>query len=244
MMARYLTIGRVDAEDALEVEPRPRTGADLAEAAPEDALVLNAGRRLAGALLAGLAAGAGMYLTLAAFALAGGRTALYPFQAVQALMSGRRVLPDYPIPSVRGPQSLDYFFGPLYFLLPALVVAVVAARWVCRRRPADWLPGWRSVLPAALVTTTVAFAVLVLALGFWEASGRQQRTSSGYGVRQLGLVAWTLAHLVYAGLLAGLLGPATRLLATTRRRGYRALRGESPSEGRGVAAGRGLRPPR
>ena len=233
-MSRTPTVGRADAEHALAVEQRRPRGESEPQAAPADtALVLNSGRRVTGALLTGLVAGAGMYAVLAAIAVAGGRSALYPFHAVQAMMSGRRVLPDYPIPSVRGPQSFDHFFGPLYFILPALLVAVLTARWASRRRSEDEVPDRRAVLPVALATTAGAFVVLVLGLAFWEASGIQQRTSSGYGVRQLGLVAWVVAHLVYAALLTALLPTITRWVATPRRRAPRALRGEHAAGGQG-----------
>jgi hypothetical protein len=76
----------------------------------------------------------------------------------------------------------------------------------------------------------------VLLLGYREAPAPVQKISSGYGVRQLGLSAWIIGHLVYAAVFVALLDPVARLANAARRRS----RGE-PVPLRDAAARRGSR---
>lgn len=188
---------------------------------------VNGWRRLLGTVLTGVLGAVAMFLVLAAFAVSQGRGIAYPLRAVQAMVSGRRVIPDHPVGSVRGTQVLDFLAAPAAFLTPALVTALATLWWVTRRRHADLSP--RAVLAPAVVVTVAMFAVLVLLLGYREVDPQLQRTSSGYGVRELGLAAWMLGHAVYAGVLVLGLGQVTRLVSTRRRGSWTPLRGESPA---------------
>lgn len=161
-----------------------------------------------------------MYAVLAIFALTQGRDLLYPIHAVQALMSGPRVLPDYPRNTLDGAQLSDFLMGPLYFSIPALAVGMFTA-WVLQRPKRRQSPegSWMKAAAVPAVTmTAVLFVVLVLGLGFEEAPDNVQRVSTGYGVRQLGLAAWVTSHVVYAVLLVLLIGPLTRVTATLGKR--------------------------
>lgn len=191
------------------------------------------GKQIGGAAVTGVLAAAAMYAALAVAALVQGRSALYPLYAVHAMMSGRRVLPDYPYATVRGPQPLDYLVAPLYFLAPAMAVALLTGWWLARHNPDLRLPSWRAALVPAAVGTAVGFVLLVGVLGYWELPDRQQRTSSGFGVRALGMTAWVTAHVVYVAVLAAVLPWVTRAVATERRRSTTALRGETPDQGAG-----------
>lgn len=183
-------------------------------------------RRLQGAVLTGVLGAAGMYVVLAAFAVSQGRGLAYPFRAVQAMVSGRRVIPDHPVGSVRSTQVLDFLVAPVAFLTPALVVALATLWWVTRWRDADLSP--RAVAAPAVVVTVALFAVLVLLVGYREVDPQLQRVSSGYGVRALGLPAWLLGHAVYAAVLIQGLERVTRLVSTRRRGSFTPLRGEPP----------------
>jgi hypothetical protein len=181
--------------------------------------------RLVGGVVAGLAAGAAMYVALAVAALTQGRSALYPAYAVHALMTGGRVLPDHPNPSLEGRHPADLLVGPLLFLLPAVVVAVLVSWWLGRpggaRRDArrgHRTPGMRAVLAPAVVLTGVLYVVLVQLLGFQESGKGVQRVSSGYGVRQLGVSAWLLAHAVYLAVLVLVLPSAVAVVSRARQR--------------------------
>lgn len=186
-------------------------------------------RRILGGLLSGLVAGLGMYATLAAFAVGQGRGLGYPLHAVQALMSGARVLPDYPRGNLFEPQATDAVMGPLYFFLPALLVGALTAWWVGRRARTGIVARWATVAvgPAAVLTLAF-FVVFVLVIGFHEATPVAQRVSSGFGVRELGLAAWLSAHLAYALVLVAAIGPLTKRAAALGRREPRSagLRGE------------------
>jgi hypothetical protein len=184
-------------------------------------------RRLQGAVLTGLLGAVAMFLVLAAFAVGQGRGPSYPLRAVQGMISGRRVIPDHPVGSVRDLSVLDHLVGPASFVFPALVAALATLWWVVRRHGGD--DSARSVAPAAFVTTCSLFVVLVLAVGYQEAGAPLQRISSGYGVRALGLPAWVVGHLAFATLLTLCLGPITRVVSTRRRGTWESLRGESPT---------------
>jgi len=213
-------------------EVRPTERSSLAEPAesPADAgreVMVTGWRRLQGAVLTGVLGAVGMYVVLAAFAVSQGRGIGYPFRAVQAMVSGRRVIPDHPVGSVRGTQVLDFLVAPAAFITPALVAALATLWWVTRRRDADLSP--RAVVAPAVVVTVALFAVLVLLLGYREVDPQLQRISSGYGVRELGLAAWLLGHTLYAAVLVLGLEPVTRLVSTRRRGSWTPLRGESPA---------------
>lgn len=187
------------------------------------------GRSFLGGLATGLAGGLGLYAVLAVVALVQGRDLAYPFHAVHALMSGARVLPDYPRGSLGGPQALDIVLGPLYFFLPALLVGAVTAWWL--RRSARGGPTRRSPqVQAAVVAgllTALFYVLFVLVLGLREAAPSEQRISSGYGIRELGALAWAGGHLVYVVLVVALLEPLTRRVAALGGGGdSEALRGE------------------
>lgn len=210
--------------------PQPTSTSDLSRAETESPEVqVQVARRILGGLLAGLVAGLGMYATLAAFALAQGRGLGYPLHAVQALMSGARVLPDYPRGNLVEPQATDAVMGPFYFFLPALLVGALTAWWIGRRARTGIVEGWPTVAVGPAVVLTVAFfVVFVLVIGFREATPVAQRVSSGYGVRELGLAAWLSAHLVYALVLVAVTGPLTRWASALGSREPRSagLRGE------------------
>lgn len=174
----------------------------------------NLARTAAGALT-GAVAGLGMYVVLAAFSVFQGRDAAYPFHAVQALMSGARVLPDHPREDLVGPLLHDMVLGPIYFFLPAVVVGALVAALSGRRTDRGKSP---ALLPLTLVVTAATFCLTVLALGFQQTGITAQRTSTGYGVRELGLVAWVVGHVAYAALFAGLLGPVTSWFAGRKAR--------------------------
>ncbi len=174
--------------------------------------------RLLGGLVAGAASGVAMFVVLAVVAVAQGRPVMYPAYAVQAMLSGRRVLPDHPVATLADRRASDVVLGPVLFLVPAVIVALLVMWWLGRRatgRPAA--PVARQVAAPAAVLTGALFVLTVLALGFEESSPAVQRISSGYGVRQLGLTAWLVGHAVYAVLLTLLLGPAVRAVAFVRR---------------------------
>ncbi len=185
--------------------------------------------RFAGALVGGIVAGLGMFVVLATVAISQGRGVMYPAYAVQAMLSGRRVLPDHPVATLAGRRAGDLVIAPLMFLLPAVLVAVLVTWWVGRRAglPRPVPRATVIALPAALLAT-VLFLLLVVLLGFREAEPAVQRVSSGYGVRQLGLAAWLVGHAVYVVVLSAVLGPAMRAVASARRgnRPAVALRGE------------------
>jgi hypothetical protein len=182
---------------------------------------------LAGALTGALA-GTGMYLVMAVTALAKGLGAAYPLWAVQGLMSGARVIPDHPRQSLVAPIPTDWVTGPLYFLLPAVLVGVLTA-WVSSHG------GRRAGAPTPVVALVVAasataalFLLLVVELGFRDVALTAQRATSGYGIQALGMTAWAVAHVVYVALLVALLAPVHRLTALLRRRptAAKGLRGE------------------
>jgi hypothetical protein len=216
------------------------SGGDTAE--PDEVQVLSpspgqdtvsAVGRLVGGLAAGAVSGLAMYLVMAAAAVTQGRSALYPAYAVQAMLSGRRVLPDHPVTSLYGRHAADAIVGPVAFLLPALAVAVAVVWWLGRRRArtagdGDPAPGTMVVLLPTALVTAVLFLVLVVILGFHESDRAVQRFSSGFGVRQLGMGAWLVAHVVYATVFTIVLGPTTGLLNRLRRsrRPLEELRGE------------------
>ena len=184
--------------------------------------------RTAAGAVTGIVAGLGMYVVLTAFSLSQGRGAAYPFQAVQALMSGARVLPDHPRESLIGPTNYDAVLGPFYFFLPAVVVGVLVATWSGRRSDSGRRP---ALVPLTLAVTAVTFCLTVLVLGFQQTELAAQRSSTGYGVRELGMLAWVVAHVAYAALFAGLLLPVAawirhRKTRRSRRRAVTALRGD------------------
>lgn len=202
------------AGDVIHEPTRGAPGSTVQETPPGDAADVSTPRHLLGGLLAGIAAGCGMYAVLAVFALGQGRDVTYPLHAVHALLAGRRVLPDHP-DSLYGAQLTDLFFGPLYFFLPAAAVGLFTAYRVGRRgAPSSW---FAAVVPAA-AATAVFFVLFVLIVALPEASRSMQRVSTGYGIRELGIVAWVVAHLVYVALLVALLGPLTRASAAVSRR--------------------------
>lgn len=188
--------------------------------------------RLIGSIVAGIVAGAAMYAALAVVAVSQGRGLDYPMRAVLAMMSGRRVLPDHPVGSVKADLFLDVIVGPLWFLAPALFTALAVNWWLgVRTRRGDHLvrPTPSTVLAPALLVTSVLFVVLVLLLGFREAPRAVQSVSTGYGVRQLGLAGWLLAHAVYVCALVFMVGYASRAFAWARqRRTVHTARGETP----------------
>jgi hypothetical protein len=210
--------------------PQPTSTSHLPPAGTEAPEVqVQMARRIAGGLLSGLVAGLGMYATLAAFAVAQGRGLGYPLHAVQALMSGARVLPDYPRGNLVEPQATDAVMGPFYFFLPALLVGALTAWWIGRRARTGVVDRWPTVAVGPAVVLTVAFFVaFVLVIGFREATPVAQRVSSGYGVRELGLAAWLSAHLVYALVLVAVTGPLTTWTSALGSREPRraGLRGE------------------
>ena len=186
--------------------------------------------RFAGAVATGIGAGLVMYTALAAVAVSQGRGLSYPAYAVQAMLSGRRVLPDHPVATLAGRRAGDLVAAPVMFFLPAMLTALLVTWWVGRRlgpeRPA---PRAVDVALPAVVLTAVLLVVLVLLLGFRTAEPAVQRVSSGYGVRQLGLAAWLVGHALYAAVLTLALGPTVRSVAALRRsrRAHVRLRGES-----------------
>lgn len=191
--------------------------------------------RLAGGVLAGVLAGAAMYAVLAGSAIAQGRSALYPTYAVEAMMTGRRVLPDHPFPNLEGRHPADFVLGPVMFLLPAVAVAVIVSWWVGRSpraraaAPANRPPGPGAALLPTIACTAGLFVVLILLLGFHESDGAVQRLSSGYGVRQLGVWAWLVAHAVYVAALSLALRPVVGAVSRVRQRRRRPvtrIRGE------------------
>jgi hypothetical protein len=195
---------------------RSRTGERLeVENAPPEPFT--PGDRVIGTILGGLLAALAMFLTLAGFALSQGRGFTYPLHAVQGLMSGRRVIPDHPNPMLKGERLVDGIFGPLWFSIPALVVAGLVAWWVTRagRRRGEAYRPLHVVLPAVVIVTA-AFFLFVVALGYQQVDLHSQRFSSGWGVRALGMPAWITAHAVYAAALTLLLGPAVRFAAHLR----------------------------
>ncbi len=180
-----------------------------------------AGLGMVAGAVAGIIAGTVMFLVLAAF-LARSRGFWYPLHAVQALISGRRVLPESRGP-LRGTSPADFVVAPLLFLLPALAVGLAVAWWLGRRTPGRTTQEslWR-VAAVAAVPTAVLFGLLVGVLGFREAADSVQRISSGVGVRRVGLAAWIVAHVVYVAVLAAVLGPVQRIaLGLRARRGRR-----------------------
>jgi hypothetical protein len=195
---------------------RPRTKDRLeVQNAPPEPFTL--GDRLVGSVLGGLTACLAMFLTLAGFALSQGRGFTYPLDAVQALMSGRRVLSDHPNPMIQADRISDWLFGPVWFTAPALLVAGIVAWWVTRagRRRGEAYRPQHVVLPA-LVVVTAAFFLFVVLLGYQQVDMHAQRFSSGWGVRALGIPAWVTAHAVYAATFTLLLGPAVRFAAHLR----------------------------
>jgi hypothetical protein len=173
-------------------------------------------RHVLGGALAGIGAGLGMFVVLAAFALSQGRGVLYPVHAVHGLMSGARVIPDHPRQGLVETRLPDVVMAPLYFLAPAVLVGVLTALWLTRRGRRQVRPDVASVGFAVLVATAL-FLLLVVVIGFRETSGVAQRSSSGYGVQELGTVAWVSGHAAYVLLLIALLAPATRIAMSIRR---------------------------
>lgn len=171
--------------------------------------------RLAAGALTGLLGGLGMYVVLVTVAAWRDLGLAYPLHAVQALMSGARVLPDYPHQVWVRSQNTDAIVGPLCFFLPAVVVGMVTA-WRAGR------PGTRAplrplrVARTAVPVTAALFVVFVVLIAGHEAPLAVQRFSSGAGVRELGLTAWAVSHVAYAVVLVGLLAPVTRLAAGSK----------------------------
>lgn len=204
-------------EQVVAAEPAgDGTAPDRGPAVAPAALSLPAWLGLAAGGVAGLVAGAGMFLVLGALG-AGSRGFWYPLHAVQALMSGRRVLPESR-GALRGASPTDVVVGPVLFLLPALVVGVGVAWWVGRRAGGSTgAVAWRTVV-AAVVATLALFGLLVVVLGFREAADPVQRMSSGKGVRNVGLGAWIAAHAVYVAVLVAVFGPLQRAASTLHGR--------------------------
>ena len=175
-------------------------------------------QRIAAGALAGIAAGIGMFLTLAMFAVGKGDGFWYPLKAVHAMMSGRRVLPEFRR-SVYGSQSLDFVIEPVFFLIPAVTVGLMTAALMLRRARArgSSAPWWMAA-PTAAILTVAFFVVFIVVLGYNEAVPSVQRNSSGQGVRELGLLAWIVAHIVYTALLVALLDPVARAISAFRNR--------------------------
>ncbi len=168
--------------------------------------------------VSGAVAGAAMFGLLAAVSVAQSRPFSYPFNAVQALMSGRRVLPEVRGP-LRGASPADVIVGPVLFLLPAIAVGLVVTWWMLRRSRSRNTPdAWWTVAVVTAVPTLALFLLLVVALGFGRAEPPVQRMSSGQGVRELGLGAWIAAHLVYVAALVAVSGPLQRATEALRRR--------------------------
>lgn len=198
------------------------TGPARATTTTLDPRSVSAARRLLIGVVTGLLAGVGMYVVLAAVAVAQGRSATYPFAAVQALMSGARVLPDSA--TLYGARATDVILGPVYFFVPAIAAGVFIASRVARRSARGEPP--RSLVAAAAVpafaVTAAFFLLFIVVLGFREAAPNVQRISSGAGVRALGVGAWIAAHVVYAVLVTVLLAPVTeaanRVTAASPRR--------------------------
>lgn len=196
------------------VSPRATAAPETPVAEREDGWYA---RRLLAGALAGIAGGLAMYAVLAVAAVVQGRGASYPFHAVHAMMSGGRVLPEDPGRGTGQPQVQDALVGPVLFLLPALLVGVFSAAWAARRAESALAMSRVAALPAAVLTLAF-FLVFVLLLGFRPSSPEVQRVSSGYGVRQLGVTAWAVGHVVYLAVALGVLAPLTRALDAWRRR--------------------------
>jgi hypothetical protein len=195
---------------------KPRSG-DRLEVVNPPPEPFTPGDRVVGTVVGGLLAALAMFLTLAAFALSQGRGFAYPLHAVQGLMSGRRVIPDHPNPMLKGDRIVDWIFGPVWFVAPALIVATIVAWWVTRagrRRGEAYRP--RHVVLPAVIVVTAAFFLFVVVLGYQQVDLHAQRFSSGWGVRALGMPAWITAHVAYAATLTLLLGPAVRFAAHLR----------------------------
>ncbi len=201
--------------------------APSADGAPDP--LTPAGRILVGGL-AGAVAGAAMFVVLGLIASGQGRGFWYPLHAVQALMSGRRVLPDNR-GVLRGASPLDVVTGPALFLLPAVAVGLATAWWLSRRARTRTSPDplWVTVAVAAVLTAVPL--VIVLGLGFRVSPEGVQRMSSGKGVRLLGLGAWIAAHAVYLTVLVAILAPLTRAgsdLVARRQRTVAAREDQDP----------------
>jgi hypothetical protein len=187
------------------------------------------GQALLGGAVTGVVAGVVMYGVMAVAAVAQGLGAAYPLWAVQGLMSGARVIPDHPRQSLVAPIPTDWVTGPLYFLLPAVLVGLLTG-WAAarvRRRRADE-PSRAGAVAVALPVTALLFLLFVVVLGFRDVEVTAQRATSGYGVQSLGMAAWVVGHVAYVVALLGLLAPVTRLIRRrlTRRAHTQGLRGE------------------
>jgi hypothetical protein len=207
---------RRDAHRLVAVGSPRRLSQTAAGRAPtaRDGPASTAADRVLGALLAGLLGGVALYSWLAVAAVRDGLGLEYPLRAVHALMSGPRVLPDYPRGSLGGAEAFDPVSAPLMFIVPALVVSLVTAVLVGRSPVGRDSP--ETVLVISALLTGLAFVVLVLLFGFRVADPQVQRISTGYGLRQLGRPAWAGAHLAYVAVLTVCLQPVTRWI--TRRR--------------------------
>ncbi len=189
-----------------------RTGSSVLSRAP------SALDFLLGGALAGLVAGVGMFTVLAAFAIEQGRGFLYPLHAVHALMSGARVLPDYPRKVFAGGQVQDVISAPLFFFGPAVVIGVAIGWWVGHRARGG-RPLTRVALLVMIATVSAASLILlVFVVGFRELPPANQRLSSGYGIRQLGVGAWLLGDAAYIAVMVFLVGPLTRAAPLLGRR--------------------------
>jgi hypothetical protein len=186
-------------------------------------------RALLGGAATGVVAGVAMYVVMAVAAVAQGLGAAYPLWAVQGLMSGARVIPDHPRQSLVAPIATDWVTGPIYFLLPAVLVGLLTGWAATRapRRPADE-PSRAVAVAVALPVTVLLFLLFVVALGFRDVAVTAQRATSGYGVQSLGMAAWVVGHVAYLAVLVGLLAPVMRLTRrlSTRQAATEGLRGE------------------
>lgn len=176
-------------------------------------------QRIVAGALAGIAAGGGMFVTLGLFSIGMGGAFWYPLKAVHAMMSGRRVLPNFR-GALYGSQPQDYVVEPVLFLIPALAVGIATAALMRRRARSTGASGpWWMAAPTAAILTAVLFVVFIAVLGYAKVAPSTQRISSGQGIRELGLTAWIVAHLVYVGVLVVLLEPIARALRAFSNRG-------------------------
>lgn len=200
--------GRPDrASESAGCRRRIRLTEALASEPPLAVLPLH--RRLSGGAVAGMAGGLAMYAVLAGVALSQGRGPSYPFAAVHALLSGKRVLPVHPRPDRAVGQLLDLSIGPMYFFLPAVCLGVVVAIRIRRLGAGDGRRDWAvAAARTAAVASALMFVAAILAVAGTEVA-RIQRFSSGNRIRQLGLPAWLLAHATYVGVVAATIRPLT-----------------------------------
>ncbi len=176
-------------------------------------------QRIVAGALAGIAAGGGMFVTLGLFSIGMGGAFWYPLKAVHAMMSGRRVLPNFR-GALYGSQPQDYIVEPILFLIPALAVGIATAAFMRRRaRSTDASGPWWMAAPTAAILTAVFFIVFIAVLGYAKVGPSTQRISSGQGIRELGLTAWIVAHVVYTAVLVALMEPIARALRAFSNRG-------------------------